>query len=238
MRVTSPQPDLVARLVQAEKPADVVHAGAACLAQMLDGFVWVKSKLSLERRTDGRSEVIGLAKSKYNRAGRLVEFIVESLTVFDDGVGVWRRANAALTVSRPESVESIVCASSFLDMSSEHRAVLTHPGKRVAKLEQLVAHLHETALPWFASSADPQCVAQAVPDALLTPWGFAQDLMEFLVSAGQAAGASAVWARVRDLHPNHQHAFIAGHDMARSDDRPRWHTPEAVGWSASVLGLL
>ncbi|MEV7386470.1 MULTISPECIES: hypothetical protein [unclassified Streptomyces] len=117
--MTSPQPDLVARLVQAEEPADVVHASAAYLAQMLDGFVWVKSKLSLERRTDGRREVIGLAKSKYSRAGHLVEFIVESLTVFDDRLGAWRRANAALTVSRPESVESIVCASSFLDMSGE-----------------------------------------------------------------------------------------------------------------------
>ncbi|MEU6198422.1 hypothetical protein [Streptomyces sp. NPDC047061] len=236
--MTSPQPDLVARLVQAEQPTDVVHVGAACLAQKLGGFVWVKSKLSLERRTDGRREVIGLAKSKYNRAGHLVEFIVESLTVFDDRLGAWRRANAALTVSRPESAESIVCASSFLDMSSEHRAVLTHPGKRVANLEQLAIHLHETALPWFASMEDPRCLAQAVPDALLTPWGFAQDLMEFLVTAGQTAQARAVWARVRDLNPNHQHAFMAGHDMARSIDRPCWHTPEAVGWSAAVLSLM
>ncbi|MEU9157429.1 hypothetical protein AB0D59_44590 [Streptomyces sp. NPDC048417] len=182
--------------------------------------------------------MIGLAKSEYNRAGQLVAFIVESLTVLDDRLGAWRRANAALTVSRPESVESIVCASSFLDMSSEHRAVLTHPGRRMAQLEQLAAHLRDTALPWFAGSADPRCVAQAVPDALLTPWGFAQDLMEFLVTVGQTAEARAVWARVRDLHPNHQHAFMAGHDMTRSDDRPRLHTPQAVGWSASVLGLL
>jgi hypothetical protein len=238
VRVISPQPDLVVRLVQSEKPADVIHAGAACLAQMLGGFVWVRSRLSLERRTEGRHEVIRLAKSKYNRSGHLIKFIVESLTVFDNELGAWRRAHAGLTVRRPESVESIVCATSFLDMSSKYFAVLTHPDTRVAKLEQFADHLRETALPWFASSADPHYAARAVPDALLTPWGFAQDLMEFLVSAGHDAEAHALWARTRELNPNHQQAFMAGHDMAQSDGRPRWHTPEAIGWSASVLSLL
>jgi hypothetical protein len=234
----SPQPDAVARLMQAEKPADVVYAGAACLAEMLGGFAWVRSRLSLERRTEGRREVIGLAKSKYNRSGQLIEFMVVRLDVFDSELGAWRRANADLTVRRPESVESIVCAVSFLDLSREYFVVLTHPDTRAAKLEQFAAHLRGIALPWFASSADPQYAAQAVPDALLKPWGFAQDLMEFLVSAGQDAEAHALWARVRELNPSNQEAFMAGHDMAQSEERPRWHTPEAVGWSASVLGLL
>lgn len=238
MRVISPQPDLVARLVQSELPADVVHAGAACLAQMLGGFVWVRSRQSLERRTEGRREVIRLAKSKYNRSGRLIELIAEALTVFDDDLGTWRQANAGLTVNRHESVESIVCASSFLDMSSSYFVVLTRRHTRVAQLERFADHLSETALPWFASSADPQVTALAVPDALLTPWGFAQDLMEFLVSAGHDAEAHALWVRVRELHPNHQQRFMAGHSMAQSGDRPRWHTPEAIGWSASVLDLL
>ncbi|MEU9157428.1 hypothetical protein AB0D59_44585 [Streptomyces sp. NPDC048417] len=50
----SPQPDLVVRLVQAEKPADVVHAGAACLAQMLDG-VCAGEVEALAGTADGRT---------------------------------------------------------------------------------------------------------------------------------------------------------------------------------------
>jgi hypothetical protein len=169
--------------VQSEKPADVVHAGAACLAQMLGGFAWVRSRQLLERQTAGRREAMKLGKGKYNRSGQLIQLDVENLAVFDDELGGWRRANPKLTV-------------------------------------------------------DPRHVASAVPDALLTPWGFAQDLMEFLVSSGHDAEAHALWVRVRELNPNHQHALVAGQEMAPSGDRPRWHTAEAIGWSAAVLGLL
>jgi hypothetical protein len=44
--------------------------------------------------------------------------------------------------------------------------------------------------------------------------------------------------RVCELNPNHRQALTAGQEMAASGDRPRWHTPEAIGWSAAVLGLL
>jgi hypothetical protein len=235
--VISPEADLVTRLLKSERPVDVVHAGAACLAQMLDGFTWVRSRLALERRTAGRREVIGLAKSKYNRAGQLVKFSVESLTVFDDDLGAWRRSHTDLTVTRPASMESIVCASSFLDMSNMNVAVLTDSARRLTKLEQFADHLRETALPWFSSSEDPQLIAGVAPDALLGPWGFAQDLMELMVSAAHEVGAQALWERVQGLNPRHQQAFIIGRNLAQSGTRPRWHTPEAVGWSTSTLGL-
>ncbi|WP_143094201.1 hypothetical protein [Streptacidiphilus jiangxiensis] len=233
----SPQHDLVLRLVESEKPADVVHAGAACLGQMLGGFAWVRSRQSLELRGARRREVIGLMKSKYNRSGHLIEFMAEQLTVFDDDLGAWRRASPDLTVRRPESVEAIVCASSFLDMSSECFVVLTRPEQRLAKLEQFADHLHETALPWFAWSADPERLVSAAPDAVLSPWGFAQDLMELLVSGDRVAEARALWTRVLNLNSKHQQAFVTGQAMAEAGERPRWHTAEAIGWSASVLDL-
>ncbi|GAA4983089.1 hypothetical protein [Kitasatospora paranensis] len=150
------EPDRVTRLVKSERPAGVVHAGAACLAQMLDGFVRMRSRLAPERRAAGRREVIGLARSKYNRAGQLIECSVDSLTVFDNDLGAWRLSHADLTVTRPASAESIVCASSCPDMSSMRFAVLTDPARRSTKLEQFADHLRETALPWFSSSEDPQ----------------------------------------------------------------------------------
>lgn len=177
-------------------------------------------------------------RAAHRSSGHLIKLNVENLAVFDDELGAWRRANTNLTVDRPESVESIVCASSFLDMSRNHFVVLTHPDRRAVMLEQFATHLHETALPWFASSSDPRHVASAVPDALLTAWGFAQDLMEFLVSSGHDAEARALWMRVCELNSNHQQALTAGQEMAPSGDRPRWHTAEAIGWSAAVLGLL
>ncbi|MGW5202539.1 hypothetical protein [Streptomyces spiralis] len=76
---------------------------------MLDGFNWVSSRHWLERRGAGRHEVITLKKSKWNRSGHLIQFIVASLTVFDDDLAAWSRANPELTVRRPESVEAIVC---------------------------------------------------------------------------------------------------------------------------------
>src|SRR5580658_976422 len=85
--------------------------------------------------------MIRLAKSKYNWSGHLIKFMAESLTVFDNEPGAWCRANVGLTVSRHESVESMVCASSFLGISRKYFAVLTHPDTRVAKLEQLAARL-------------------------------------------------------------------------------------------------
>lgn len=238
VRVHSTQSDdLTVRLIEADKPADVVYAGAACLARMLDGFGWVRSRHSLERRESGRREVLQLEKSKWNRSGHLIEFTVTSLTVFDDDLGAWRRANPELTVSRPESVESIVCASSFLDAPGQRFVVLTRPEERRARLEQFAAHLRDTALPWFASTADPEQIARTTPDALLTAWEFAQDLIEFLVSTGHRLQAKALWDRVQTHQPAHRHAFAAGRTMAGTGERPRWHTPEALGWSASVLDL-
>ncbi|MER7514018.1 hypothetical protein ABTX82_37735 [Streptomyces lavendulae] len=237
--MTSTQPDdLITRLIEADKPADVVLAGAGCLAGMLDGFRWVRSRHSLERQESARREVLQLEKSKWNRSGHLIKFTVTSLTVFDDDLGRWRRANPELTVRRPESVESIVCASSFLDLPGQHFVVLTQPEERPTNLQQFAAHLRNTALPWFASTADPEQIAWAAPDPLLTGWGFAQDLVEFLVSTGRHPQAQALWKRVQEHQPAHQQAFAAGRAMARTRERPRWHSPEALGWSASVLGLL
>jgi hypothetical protein len=205
---------------------------------MLEDFMWVRSRYSLERRTAGRREVMSLEKSKWNRSGRLVEFFVRSLTVFDEDLGAWRQAHPDLTVRRPKSVEAIVCASSFLDISNEYCIVLTRPDARLTKLEQFAAHLRDTALPWFTSTADPEQIARTAPDNLLTPWGFAQDLIEFLVSSGRHAEARLLWDRVQERNPDYRQAIEAGRDLARVGDRPRWHTPEALGWSASVLGLL
>lgn len=237
--VTSTQPDdRTVRLIEADRPADVVHAGAACLAGMLDGFGWVRSGHSLERRESFRREVLQLEKSKWNRSGHLIKFSVTSLTVFDDDLGAWRRANPELTVRRPESVESIVCASSFLDMPGQHFVVLTHPEERRTRLEEFAAHLRDTALPWFASTADPEQIVRTAPDPLLTGWGFAQDLMEFLVSTGHHLQAKVLWKRVQEHQPAHRQAFVAGRAMAETREQPGWHTPEALGWSASMLDLL
>ncbi|MFI1655025.1 hypothetical protein ACH4ZU_08920 [Streptomyces sp. NPDC020472] len=48
--------------------------------------------------------MIRLEKSKRNRTGSRIEFAVTFLTVFDDDLGAWRRANPELTVERPESM--------------------------------------------------------------------------------------------------------------------------------------
>ncbi|GAA3955391.1 hypothetical protein GCM10023085_42560 [Actinomadura viridis] len=57
---------------------------------------------------------------------------------------------------------------------------LTRPENRVAHLVALCEQIRQTALPWFAGTRDPQQLAALAPEALLGPFAFAPDLVEFL----------------------------------------------------------
>lgn len=231
---------LAERLVHLEAPKEVVLAAGEWMAHRMDqdGFQWLRGRTSLERRVDGRIERIRLESGRWNKTGKLIEFSVVGLEVFDQGLKEWRQCNSDLTVERPDSAEGIVCATSFLDISREAKAIVTISGSRVAVVDRLCDHVREVALPWFDSSRKLEDLAEAVPDALLRPTGFGQDLVEFLVSRGLYAEARSLIRRVLSLGEGYRDSFSQGRDIAISGGRPSWHSPQALGWSSEVLGLL
>jgi hypothetical protein len=231
---------LAERLIELEGPKEVLLAAGEWMAYRLerDGFRWLKGRTSLERRLDGRLECMRLEGSRWNKAGKLIEFSIVGLEVFDEGLKAWRKSNPGLTVERPESVEGIVCATSFLDISREAKAIVTLPSDRIAVVDRLCEHAREVALPWFSSSEDPENLADVVPDALLRPTGFGQDLLEFLVSRGFHGEARSLIQRVISLGDSYRDAISEGRDLAIGGGRANWHSPQALGWSGEVLGLL
>ncbi|MFE2723386.1 hypothetical protein [Kitasatospora sp. NPDC059327] len=231
---------LAERLIELEGPKEVLLASGEWMAYRLerDGFQWLKGRNSLERRVDGRFERMRLEGSRWNKRGKLIEFSIVSLEVFDEGLKAWRQSNPGLTVERPESVEGIVCAASFLEISREAKVIVTLPSDRLAVVDGLCEHVREVALPWFSSSEDPENLAEVVSDALLRPTGFGQDLLEFLVSRGFHGEARSLIRRAISLGDSCSDAIREGRDLAISGGRPNWHSPQALGWSGEVLGLL
>lgn len=228
------------QLTRLEVPKEVFLASGDWMAYRLrgEGFRWLRSRTSLERRIDGRLERMRLESSRWNDAGKLIRFSVVSLEVFDEGLKAWRRSNPDLTVERPDSMEGIVCATSFLDISREANALVTLPENRIENVDKLCGHVKEVALPWFRSVEDPEELASTVSDALLRPTGFGQDLLELLVSRGLLREAESLIERATLLGESHRDSFSEGRELAISGGRPSWHSKQALGWSSEVLGLL
>lgn len=188
-------------------------------------------------RAAGRSERIGFQGSRHNRAGRHVHIGTAWLEVHDEGLGRWRQRHPAVTVLRPPSVADLLCWSSYFDLSGRATTVLTDPRKRVTAAEALAVDLEAIALPWLAATRDATALAGAVPDGLLRPTAFAQDLLEYLVSRDLPDQARALIRRFVAISPAHAEAFAGGRRMALAGERPNWHAPPAFGWSSHVLGL-
>jgi hypothetical protein len=237
--------DLVGPLVGAHRPADVLHAAALCMAEEFrpEGFRWIKSRRCFERRGHGgRVERMTLEPSRHNRVGSFVQFAVAHLHVNEPDLGDWRTANHLLTVIRPDSVLDLLCATSCYDMARvgfRNTVALTRPEKRVAHLVALCEQIRQIVLPWFASTKDPQQLPAIVPEALLGPFAFAPDLVEFLILREEREQARLLVERVLETEPKQREAFQEGRRLADLGlaGRPRWHTPQVLGWTSAVLDL-
>ncbi|MEU4693974.1 hypothetical protein [Actinoplanes sp. NPDC023714] len=97
--------------------------------------------------------------------------------------------------------------------------------------------LENVALPWFSTTRDPHALQDAVPDGLLRPRACAQDLLEFLISQNLTLEADMLIRRYLSSSPTHRASFEEGRRLARSGQRPAWHSSPALGWSCEVLGL-
>jgi hypothetical protein len=185
---------------------------------------------------------MSLESSYHNRTGQLIKFAVGQLRVDDALLEEWRFTNHPRTVVRADSVLGIVCGTSCYDLTRVgfiNKVILTSPEGRVARLGALCDQIKEIVLPWFASTRDPKRLVQAVPEALLGPFGFATDLVEFLVVHNEPEQARLLIDRVMAFEPKQRAAFDEGRQLAQDGirSRPHWHTPETLGWSSATLGL-
>ncbi|KAA2258543.1 hypothetical protein F0L68_22035 [Solihabitans fulvus] len=185
--------ELEFRLGQSDQPAAVIGAAGDWLAARLaeDGFRWIMSRQTLERRIGTRKEQIHLQSAKGNLTGHSVRFSAQ-LTVRDTALKAWRQANPGLTLHRDVD-QDLLCrhplgnlVGSVEEGSVEKGTVeegtvdLTDHRHRSARLAAFLAQIRQTALPWFASTARVQ-VAD-LPD--LTIGLHAVELAELLVSRG------------------------------------------------------
>jgi hypothetical protein len=173
---------------------------------------------------------------------QLIEFDIGQLSVDDASLEEWRFTNHPRTVVRPDSVLGIVCAVSCYDLAGtgfNNSVILTKPESRITHLEAFCDQIKETVLPWFAGTRDPKQLVRAVPEALLAPFAFATDLIEFLVVHKEPEQARLLIDRIMALEPEQRAAFDEGRRLAQNgiQSRPRWHTPETLGWTSAMLGL-
>jgi hypothetical protein len=237
--------ELTASLVGSSNPGEVFQAAALCMAEELasEGFRWIKSRKSLERRDGaGRWERVRLEPSHWNRSGQLIEFAVAQLIVEDTVLGDWRTANHLRTVVRGDRAVDVLCATSCYDMSRvgfQNTVVLTRPETRVARLAALCDRVHQMVLPWFVSTRDPARLVQDVPESLLGPFAFALDLVEFLISRDEREEARLLIERVLESEPKQREAFEQGRALAREGNRsrPNWQMPVTLGWASAVHDL-
>ncbi|MER8185689.1 hypothetical protein [Kitasatospora sp. NPDC094015] len=230
---------LTSKLIRATGSGDVIDAAGRWLAARptLEGFTWIKTRRALEARHGSRRETLTFESSHHDRARQSITFSAAAIEVTDTTLRAWRRENPHRTLVRSTGVEGIVCAASLHDFGTGNSVNLAGPEKRVARLEMVLAHLREHALPWFATTADPGVLPRDVPVSLLRPWGFAADMVEYLAVHGHIDAARELVSRVRAQGPDHQAAFDEGRDLAKQLARPRWHTAPGLGWTATTLGL-
>ncbi|MFD0692444.1 hypothetical protein [Actinomadura fibrosa] len=101
----------------------------------------------------------------------------------------------------------------------------------------LCDQIRQIVVPWFAGTRDPRQLAASVPQALLGPFAFAPDLVEFLVTRGEREQARSLIRRVLETEPTQREAFVQGRRLADLGlaARPRWNTPQVLGWTSTVL---
>ncbi|MFI5495024.1 hypothetical protein [Actinoplanes sp. NPDC051859] len=165
------------------------------------------------------------------------------MTVEDVVLGKWRTANQLFTVVRHDDVVDTLCATSCYDMSRvgfQNTVVLTRSETRAARLKALCNQVHDIVVPWFMATRDPATLPEAVPEALLGPFAFTLDLVEFLLSRGEREQARRLVERVVALEPQQREAFEEGRALGAdgSLNRPAWHTPETLGWCSAVHDLV
>lgn len=229
---------LAAMLGSVDAPVEVLRAAGAWLGEDLsgEGFIWIKSRQTLERRMGKRKEQIHLRSSKWNRAAEVIRFD-GTLIVRDGNLAAWRRANPDLTISAGSN-EDWVCSTQFGTLFPEFiqgGVALADPAHRLGQLSQFAAKIRHVALPWFGTTqAEPRL--EDMPPATLD-WCTAA-LIELMVCRDASEQARSLTLRWLGLGGWRQAAFDAGQELARQGLRPSPdRRGEAVGWSSVVLDL-
>jgi hypothetical protein len=226
---------LAQQVVELDQPGEVMRAAGAWLSAALsaEGFGWLRSLGTLQRKDRGRLEQVHLQNSKWNRSGELIEFS-SIVNVRDRVLKEWRQAHPHQAVRLGDDW---VCGHQFGDVVGFVGNVdLTSADRRIKALENYVDRVRTVAIPWFAASSDPTTLVEAVPGLTLEP--FAAELLEWLVSRNQEAPLRPLIERWLGLNAVHPAEFEAGRERAlRGEGPPGAYSRQSLGWSCVMLGI-
>lgn len=228
---------LAQEIAELQQPGEVVRAAGAWLGLRLraEGFVWLKSQGTLQRRDHDRLEQVHLQSSKWNRSGGPIEF-KSMLNVRDRGLKNWRRAHPEQAVRSGD--DDWVCGHPFGDSVGTflNGVDLASPNQRIKELEKYVERIETVAVPWFASTRDPEVLVETVPDQTLKL--FPAELLESLVCRMHSALARPLADRWLGLDPAHPAEFEAGRERGlRGEGPPGGFSRQSLGWSCAVLAV-
>jgi hypothetical protein len=224
------------QLLRLDQPGEVVRAAGAWLAANLadEGFVWLKSRGTLQRRDGPWIEQIHLQNRKWNRTGELIEF-GSVVNARDRDLRKWRQANPDLAFHD----DDWVCGHQFgyIVGSLEHGDVdLSHPEQRLQRLGDFLAKIRRAAVPWFASLRDPARLGQQVDNLSLS--AHPSSLIEFAMSRNEYDQARQIVRRWLAISPAHPARFAAGRELAQRGEKPGvMNRAGEVGWTSTVLQL-
>ncbi|WP_157420299.1 hypothetical protein [Actinomadura kijaniata] len=229
-----------ARLLGTDQPEPVIQAAGAWLAVHLgpEGFTWLSSRKTLQKTDHNHIEQIHLHSRRGNRAGQQIMLRLV-LNVRDRGLAQWRHDHPHQAIRNDgylcgHGLDTLLGTCGLFDGI----VGLTHQAKRIPRLQDFLTKLQQVALPWFASTADPDRLPADVPDATLL--ASAAELTEWLVYRGATRQARALVERWLTLAPDNPAHFAVGRELALSGAAPDHSDlcpgmPQALGWTATVL---
>ncbi|SDZ60536.1 hypothetical protein SAMN05421684_7063 [Asanoa ishikariensis] len=224
-------------------PREVVLAAGDWIASQLqqDGFVWLPSRLTLQRSVGSVRHQIHVQPDTYNRRGGPIA-VQAMLNVRDTALRRWRKANPQL-VFDPDN--DYVCGH-FLGYATgrangylygdfrDGEIDLSSPGERERHLDAFVATVRQSVLPWFAEASDPDLIVESrAADMTSSP----ACIVDWLASRGRIDLVPVYVARYVERHPEWDEGVRRGVALAADGQRPEYSTnwADVLGWTSAKV---
>ena len=221
-----------------DKPPEIVaEAGAWLATQIGDGYVYIRSKRELVRKSPGRAETIGLQTSSWSRTGQGT-WVNPRLTVTDARVKEWQAARQlkGLFSTGGQIFNTLLINLGLHDVELHGPLRRVQPDLRIS-LGEFADTLRRDVLPNVELMRDgPAAAAERLPIAWIV---FPQQPFWWAIAYGDRVAAKRFLARFFEANPNSRKQFETGRALASAAAEPDVNNSLVdLGWSAVRAGAL